>query len=115
MDQLMIAALGNSVSGGFISAAMSIVALISGIIFYFKKTNIEEISSVGTLQHHQIESLLSQVTMLSKELALAREQLSEIHNQNMKLMQQIRDSNLRIQELEYTLHDQTKQKKAEEL
>ena len=52
MDQLMIAALGNSISGGFISAAISIVTLISGIIFYFKKTNIEEISSVGTLQYH---------------------------------------------------------------
>ena len=67
---------------------------------FAKKTNIEEVTSVGTLQHQQIDGLMGQVRFLSEELTKAREQLTEIHVQNIKLMQQVRESNLRIQELE---------------
>jgi chaperonin cofactor prefoldin len=42
--------------------------------------------------------------MLSAELSKARDQLSQIHEQNVKLMHQIRDSNSRIQELEDLLN-----------
>lgn len=90
----------NSGSTNTVSIAISLIALLSGAWFYFKKTKIEEYTSVGTLQHQQIESLMAQVKLLSEELSKARVQLSDIHEQNIKLMQQIRDSNSRIQELE---------------
>ena len=89
--------------GNISSAAAAIIAiaiLIFAGVLYVKKTNIEEVTSVGTLQHQQIDGLMGQVRFLSEELMKAREQLTEIHVQNIKLMQQVRESNLRIQELE---------------
>lgn len=89
---------------GIASVILSFLALIGGAIFYFKKTKIDEYTSVGTVQHQQIDSLLEEVKLLSEELSKARQQLSEIHEQNVKLMVQIRESNLRIQELEDIIH-----------
>lgn len=81
--------------------------LVGGVYFYFKKTKIDEYTSAGTVQHQQIESLMDQVRLLSEELSKARMQLSEIHSQNIKLMVQIRESNLRIQELEDIIHSKS--------
>jgi hypothetical protein len=46
---------------------------------------------------------LEQVAFLSEELTKARKQLAEIHEQNIKLMEEVRESNKRIQELERML------------
>ncbi len=104
MEAIISAAISMASSNsGIASLTLSVVALVSGIVLYFKKTKIEEYTSVGTLQHQQIDSLMAQVKLLSDELTKAREQLTEIHEQNMKLMVQVRDSNNRIQELEELL------------
>lgn len=75
------------------------ILLIAGYMF-LRKTSIEEVTSAGALHTQQIESLMQQVKLLSEELTLARTQLKEIHDQNIALMQQVRDSSKRIQELE---------------
>ena len=101
MEGIITAALSGL--GGlpsFVAGSISVAILLFGGILFAKKTNIEEVTSVGTLQHQQIDGLMSQVRFLSEELMKAREQLTEIHVQNIKLMQQVRESNLRIQELE---------------
>lgn len=82
------------------SLILSLIILGAGAFLWMRKTNIQEVTSVGTLQHQQIEGLMQQVKMMSEELTKARAQLSEIHEQNGLLMKQIRDSNKRIQELE---------------
>jgi TolA-binding protein len=101
MEGIITAALSGL--GGlpsFVAGSISVAILLFGGILFAKKTNIEEVTSVGTLQHQQIDGLMGQVRFLSEELMKAREQLTEIHVQNIKLMQQVRESNLRIQELE---------------
>lgn len=101
MEGIITAAI--SVLGGlpsFVAGSISVAILLFGGILFAKKTNIEEVTSMGTLQHQQIDGLMGQVRFLSEELTKAREQLTEIHVQNIKLMQQVRESNLRIQELE---------------
>lgn len=105
MEALISSAIALATSNsGAVSLTLSAIALAAGIILYFKKTKIDEYTSVGTLQHQQIDSLMAQVKLLSDELTKAREQLSEIHEQNMKLMVQVRESNTRIQELEDLLN-----------
>ena len=101
MEGIITAAL-SGIGGlpSFVAGSISVAILIFGGILFAKKTNIEEVTSVGTLQHQQIDGLMGQVRFLSEELMKAREQLTEIHVQNIKLMQQVRESNLRIQELE---------------
>lgn len=89
--------------GNISSAAAAIIAiaiLIFAGVLYVKKTNIEEVTSVGTIHHQQIEALLDQVKFLSDELSKARDQISAIHEQNLRLMHQVRESSLKIQELE---------------
>lgn len=105
MEEIILAAFGviTKTNGpwGFV---ISLIILGVGALLFFKKTNIQEITSVGTIQHQQIEGLMQQVTLLSEELSKARKQLSDIHEQNVVLMQQVRDSNKRIQELEDKLN-----------
>lgn len=89
---------GNTSSTAAAIVALAILAFAG--VLYIKKTNIEEVTSVGSMQHQQIDDLLNQVKFLSEELAKAREQISVIHEQNLRLMQQVRESSLKIHELE---------------
>ena len=91
------------------SALIALAILIFGGVLYVKKTNIEEVTSVGSAHHQQIEALLNQVKFLSEELTKARDQISVIHEQNMRLMYQVRESSLKIQELEDVIHKRNKE------
>lgn len=102
--EIIVAALNLLSSSGGASFLISLAAIIVGAFLYFKKTNIENITSVGSLQQTQIKGLLEQIEFLSEELTKARKQLAEIHEQNIHLMEQIRESNRRIQELENMLN-----------
>ena len=103
MEQLLITVFNSLNASSGASFLISFVALVAGGWLYFRKTNIDQVTSVGSLQQAQIKSLLEQIEFLSTELAKARSQLAEIHEQNVHLMEQIRDSNKRIQELEILL------------
>lgn len=103
METIIVAIIGLINNGSAVSAAFGIAALVFGGYLFFRKTNIAEVTSVGTLQQQQITSLLTQIEFLSTELAKARTQLAEIHEQNIHLMEQVRESNKRIQELEQLL------------
>lgn len=91
----------------FVAGSISVAILLFGGILFAKKTNIEEVTSVGTVQHQQIDALLNQVRFLSEELSKARDQISAIHEQNLRLMQQVRESSLKIQELEDVINRNT--------
>jgi predicted nucleic acid-binding Zn-ribbon protein len=101
--EIIVAALGLLESSSGVSFLISIAALIGGGILYFRKTNIEEITSIGTLQQTNLKGMLEQISFLSEELIKARKQLAEIHEQNIQLMEKVRESNRRIQELEKML------------
>lgn len=103
MEQLLITVFNSLHGSGRASFLISLIALILGAWLYFRKTNVEQITGVGSLQQKQITSLMEQIGFLSAELTKARTQLSEIHEQNIHLMLQVRESNKRIQELEVLL------------
>ena len=105
METLIIAALKGLETSGGASFFISLIVLIIGGVLYFRKTNIDQLTSVGTLQQAQVKSLLSQIELLSEELTKARHQLAEIHEQNVRLMEEVRDSKHRIQELEQLLEN----------
>jgi peptidoglycan hydrolase CwlO-like protein len=89
-------------------------SIIIGVSFWFtyrKNTN-EEKETEGNIHSSQIKSLLDQIELLSKELTQAREQLTEIHTQNIILMEQVRSSNKRIGELESLLDRRHPNKKS---
>ena len=85
------------------SVLLSLIAIFVAFMLQRKKINIEEKTSISTTQQKQIESLMAQITLLSDELEKTREQLSELHNQNIELMTQLREANRRIGELEALL------------
>lgn len=86
--------------GNIVSVIMGIITLGIGVYVFFRKTNIEEYTSKNTIQVDQTKSLLEQIHFLSEELTKARHQLTEIHNQNLELMERLRQANQRIQHLE---------------
>lgn len=102
MEALITLAFETLKSGnvGALPTVVALAVLGFGAYLFLRKTEIEEVTSAGVLHTTQIESLMQQVKLLSEELTLARTQLKEIHDQNIALMQQVRDSNKRIQELE---------------
>lgn len=83
-----------------LSVIMGIITLGVGAYVYFRKTNIEEYTSKNTIKVDQTKSLLQQIDFLSEELTKTRQQLTDIHNQNIELMERLRQANLRIQKLE---------------
>lgn len=85
------------------SVFLSLVAIFVAFMLQRKKINIEEKTSISTTQKQQIETLMAQITLLSDELEKTREQLTELHNQNIELMTQLREANRRIGELEALL------------
>lgn len=85
------------------SFVISFVAIAIAFFLQSKKINIEETTSISSTQQKQIDSLMSQIKLLSEELEKTRQQLSELHNQNIELMKQLREANHRIGELEMML------------
>ena len=86
-----------------VSMALSIIsALIAGWM-YIKKVNIDEKTSNSSIQKIQITSLLEQIEMLSTDLTLARQQIRQLHEQNVQLMVELREANTRITAMESAL------------
>jgi K+/H+ antiporter YhaU regulatory subunit KhtT len=85
------------------SILVSVVAILVAFVLQRKKINIEEKTSISSTQQQQIQTLMNQITFLSEELEKTREQLTDLHNQNIELMTQLREANRRIGELEALL------------
>lgn len=83
-----------------VSVAISVLAIILTWFLNYKKVDIEDKSAFNNVQQQQVKSLMDQIELLSRELHQAREQMADIHNQNIQLMEQLRLSNRRISELE---------------
>lgn len=83
-----------------ISVAIAIITALVVIWLKVREVNITDKTTVGTVQYQQVESLMAQITMLSNELERTRSQLSDLHDQNVELMKELRKANYRITELE---------------
>jgi predicted nuclease with TOPRIM domain len=86
-----------------ISVAISLLAV--GLTWYlnYKKVVVDDKNNFNIIQQQQVVGLMSQIELLSRELQQAREQMANIHSQNIQLMEQLRLSNRRISELEMIL------------
>ena len=76
-----------------------------GVLFTFiyvnyKKVQLSEDSQNASIEQSRIQFLMEQIKMLSDELEDTRKQISELHEQNIELMSQLRTANVRISELE---------------
>lgn len=62
--------------------ALTVVFTIMVFILYIKvrSINMDEITKIGNLQSDQVTELLKQVSNLSKDLALARKEISSLYN-----------------------------------
>lgn len=86
-----------------VSVSLSIIALFFATWLKFRKVDIEEKTSVTSTQAKQVESLMAQIDQLSASLTLTRQQLNDLHEQNIHLMEELRNANKRITELEIML------------
>jgi uncharacterized coiled-coil protein SlyX len=86
-----------------VSGVSSVLAILLATWLKMRNVNVEEKTSAGSFQVKQIETLMSQIVMLSDELTKTRTQLSAMHEQNLKLMEELREANHRIGELEKML------------
>lgn len=97
MENIVLTALSEVIGG---STIVSLLALLVGAYVFLRKTNLESKTSLGTLQERQMTGLYNQVHKLTKELVEARNELSHIHAQNMKLLEEVSMASIRIKELE---------------
>jgi len=81
----------------------SIVILVLGLWLKVKKTDYEGKKSESDIQVARVESLMRQINLLSEELDKTRNQLADLHRQNLELMLQLREANKRIGQLEIAL------------
>lgn len=72
MEQVLITVFNSLNGSSGASFLISFTALILGGWLYFRKTNIDQVTSVGSLQQAQIKSLLEQIEFLSTELVEAK-------------------------------------------
>ncbi len=86
-----------------VSVSLSVIALFFATWLKFRKVDIEEKTSVTSSQAKQVESLMAQIDQLSTQLLKTREQLDQLHEQNIHLMEELRNANKRITELESLL------------
>lgn len=86
-----------------LSFIASLGILTLGLWLKIKKSDVEEKKSESEIQIAQVESLMQQIKLLSDELDRTRKQLTELHLQNLELMEQLREANRRIGELELVL------------
>ncbi len=77
-----------------IPAGLSI--LLMYLFMNYKKVDRED----KEFQNSRIHQLMDQIKLLSSELEDTRKQISELHDQNIELMSQLRVANMRISELE---------------
>lgn len=103
MEAIVVEILKGSAGQGLTGLVISIIALLFGAWLMVKKTKIHEVTSIGDIQQKQITTLLSQIEFLSEELSKTRKEISELHEQNVRLMSQLRVSNERLEELENIL------------
>lgn len=88
-----------------LSVSGSVLFLIVGLWLRLRKTNLEGRKTESDVHLAQVESLMSQVRLLSEELNQTREQMNVLHHQNLELMGQLREANRRIGELEVLLNE----------
>lgn len=88
---------------GAVGLIISLFAIVVVAWAGYKKVDVDERTSNSMVHERQIDSLINQIDLLSKELTLARNQLTEIHEQNINLMSHLRLANHRITELEVML------------
>lgn len=86
-----------------ISLVASVFILTISIWMSIKKVNTQDKKFKNEIQVAQVESLLHQIKLLSEELDKTRNQLSFLHEENIKLMDKLREANKRISELELSL------------
>jgi len=86
-----------------VSVAFSAISALLAGWMYFKRVNIEERTSTTNIQKMQVTSLIEQIEMLSADLTLARQQIRQLHDQNMQLMIDLRAANQRIAAMEAAL------------
>ena len=85
------------------SLFLSLCVVAFGFWLKFKKSGTDNKVSENNIQIAQVESLMKQINLLSSELDRTRKQLTELHEQNIELMSELREANRRISELEFTL------------
>lgn len=83
-----------------ISVTVAVLSAIYAGYLKYRKVDIEDKTSVSSIQSNQVKSLMDQITLLSDELVKTRTQLTELHEQNIHLMEELREANRRIGELE---------------
>ena len=77
-------------------------------LWFQKKMNMDSLNNLNKNQSEQIDSLVKQLEYVSAELTKARIQLSEIHDQNTRLMTQVRDYSRKITTLEQSIIEMEK-------
>lgn len=101
MDSLITLAFESLIkTDEFVSAFFLALFVLTAIYVHVKKVKTEEEKQHVANQDRQIKTLLEQVGFLSEELQKARSELHEIHEQNMRLLQEIAAANIKIKELE---------------
>ncbi len=98
MEQVLIALIPNLPAG--ISTLIAVSFILIGAYIYIKRVDIDSKVSTSSIELKRIDSLMSQIDSLTNALSITRDELQNLHSQNMELIRELRGANLRISELE---------------
>ena len=82
--------------------ALTVIFIIAVFYLYIKvrSINMDEITRIGALQSDQVTELLKQVSQLSKDLAMARKEISSLYNKIDELEHVIRLYKSKLKDVE---------------
>lgn len=95
---LLVNSLPATITIGLSLAAFFIVGFL-----YYRKIDVEEKTSFNNIQNSRIDSLMKQIELLSNELEDTRKLVTELHTQNISLMNDLREAKLQINNLEMVI------------
>lgn len=88
---------------GSLNLFLSLIVLAISLWLNIKKTSVLGEKTESEIQTAQVENLMQHIKLLSDELDKTRKQLSNLHKENIELMNQLREANKRISELEVSM------------
>lgn len=81
-----------------VTLTVAFVVAVFAMFLYSRKINIEDVTSIGKTLSNQLETQAKLVSSLST-------QITELHAQNIHLMEELRKANVKIDELENIIRD----------
>lgn len=97
METIALTALFKDAPGYFV-LTVGFIFLVFAMYLKVRSVSIDEVTSIGKLQSEQVAELISQVSQLSKDLSLARTEISSLYKKIDELEDMVRHYRIKLRD-----------------